>query len=203
MTGSVAALVLAFLPFAVSMSFTPGPNNLMLASAGARFGFARTLPHQAGVVLGFAVLTLTVGLGVAELIAAAPMLYMVMKVASIAYLLYLAWRIATAEGAKRGAEPARPMSFIQAALFQWVNPKGWVSALGAITAYTTLSANIRLQILLITLIFALVGVASTSTWAMFGQVIRRYLTTPRRRVAFNGVMAALLVGSIVPVVLER
>ncbi len=197
------AFMASLLPFAVAMSFTPGPNNLMLASAGARFGFARTLPHQAGVVLGFAVLTLTVGLGVAELIAAAPMLYMVMKVASIAYLLYLAWRIATAEGAKRGAEPARPMSFIQAALFQWVNPKGWVSALGAITAYTTLSANIRLQILLITLIFALVGVASTSTWAMFGQVIRRYLTTPRRRVAFNGVMAALLVGSIVPVVLER
>ena len=199
----VAAFVAPLLPFAAAMSFTPGPNNLMLASAGARFGFARTLPHQAGVVIGFAVLTLTVGLGVAGLIAAAPVLYTVMKYASITYLLYLAWRIATAESAKSATQAARPMSFLQAALFQWVNPKGWIMALGAVTTYTSLKADIRWQIVLITVIFAVVGAASALTWTVFGQVIRRYLTTPRKRVAFNWSMAALLVLSVFPVLLER
>ena len=203
MTGAVATLVLAFLPFAVSMSFTPGPNNLMLANAGARFGFARTLPHQCGVVLGFAVMTLTVGLGVAGLIKAAPLLYTVMKYASLLYLVYLAWRIATAEKVKAAQAAPRPMSFLQGAAFQWINPKGWIIALSAMTAFTTRGLDTWVQVLVITVVLAIVGVASTSTWAVFGTVISRYLTTPRRRTAFNWTMAALLIMSIIPVLLER
>ena len=203
MTGAVATLVLAFLPFAVSMSFTPGPNNLMLANAGARFGFARTLPHQCGVVLGFAVMTLTVGLGVAGLIKAAPLLYTVMKYASLLYLVYLAWRIAMAEKVKAAQAAPRPMSFLHAAAFQWINPKGWIIALSAMTAFTTRGVDVRLQVLVITVVLAIVGVASTSTWAVFGLVISRYLTTARRRVAFNWSMAGLLVISVVPVLVER
>ena len=203
MTGAIAALVLAFLPFAVSMSFTPGPNNLMLADAGARFGLARTLPHQAGVVLGFAVMTLTVGFGVAGLIQAAPLLYTVMKYASLLFLIYLAWRIATAEKVKSAQAPLRPMSFGQAAAFQWINPKGWIIALSAMTAFTSLRLEAWVQVVVITLVLAVVGVASTSTWAIFGLVISRYLTTPRRRTLFNWTMAALLIASVVPVLVER
>ena len=203
MTGSVAALVLAFLPFAVSMSFTPGPNNLMLASAGARFGFARTLPHQAGVVLGFALMTLIVGLGVAGLIKAAPLLYTAMKYASLLFLVYLAWRIATAETVKSAAATPRPMTFLQAAAFQWINPKGWIMALTAMTAFTTVALDARVQVVVIATVLAIVGAASTSTWAVFGLMISRYLTTPRRRTAFNWVMAALLIASIFPVLLEH
>ncbi len=203
MQATITTLILSILPFTISMSFTPGPNNLMLANAGARFGFMRTLPHQAGVIVGFAIMTMTVGFGVAGLIAAAPVLYTVMKYASIVYLLYLAWKIGTAEGAKPSATPPKPMTFLQAVAFQWVNPKGWIMALGAVTTYTTLTLDLRVQIVVITVIFAIIGVASTSTWAVFGQVIRRYLTTPRKRTVFNWSMAALLVASVAPVVVEH
>ncbi len=203
MKGAITTLVLAFLPFAVSMSFTPGPNNLMLANAGARFGFARTLPHQCGVVLGFAVMSLTVGLGVAGLIKAAPLLYTLMKYASLLFLVYLAWRIATAEKVTSSSVAARPMSFLQAAAFQWINPKGWIMALTAMTAFTTIALDVRVQVLVITLVLAVIGAASTSTWAVFGLVISRYLTTPRRRIVFNWTMAALLLGSVAPVLLEH
>ncbi len=203
MTAAVTTLVLAFLPFAVSMSFTPGPNNLMLANAGARFGFARTLPHQSGVVLGFAVMTLTVGLGVAGLIKAAPLFYTVMKYASLLYLVYLAWRIATAEKVRSVEASPCPMSFLHAALFQWINPKAWIMALSAMTAFTTRGVDVRLQVSVITVVLAIVGIASTSTWAVFGLVISRYLTTPRRRIAFNWTMATLLIISVVPVLIEH
>ncbi len=200
---TLVTLVTSLLPFAIAMSFTPGPNNLMVASSGMRFGFRRTLPQLAGVVIGFAVLTLIVGMGVAGLVSQTPALFKVMKFASIAYLLYLAWRIATSEGLKASEKSQRPITFLQAAAFQWVNPKGWMMALGAVTTYTTLALDLRLQVLMIVLVFAAVGVASTSTWALFGQVIRRYLTTPRKRIAFNWSMAGLLVLSIAPVLAEH
>ena len=200
---SMGALVVSFLPFAVAMSFTPGPNNLMLASAGARFGFMRTLPQQAGVVIGFAAMTLAVGFGIAAIVTAVPGLFTAMKFASVAYILYLAWRVATAESIQSGAPEARPIGFVQMAAFQWVNPKAWIMSLGAVTTYTTLAADLRLQIVVITLVLALVGVASTSAWVVFGQVIRRYLTTPRKRIAFNWTMAGLLVLSVAPVLVER
>ena len=119
------------------------------------------------------------------------------------FLAYLAWKIATAEGTKAAAAAPRPMSFLQAAAFQWINPKGWIIALSAMSAFTTLALDVRVQVVVITLVLALVGAASTSTWAVFGLVISRYLTTPRRRIAFNWTMAALLMASVVPVLLER
>ncbi len=203
MQATVATLAVSLLPFAISMSFTPGPNNLMVANSGMRFGFRRTLPQVAGVVSGFALLNLVVGLGVSGLISAMPGLFTVMKFASIAYLLYLAWRIATAEGLKTAGTSAKPIGFLQAVAFQWINPKAWMMAVGAVTTYTTLAFDLRLQVLVIVLVFAVVGVASTSTWTLFGQLIRRYLTTPRKRVAFNWTMAGLLVASIAPVLVEH
>ena len=193
----------SLLPFALVMSFTPGPNNLMLATAGARFGFAGTLPHQAGIVIGFAVMTLGVGFGIAALITAVPAIFYTMKVASVAYMLWLAWKIARAEQVGPSIAEAEPIGFLQAAAFQWINPKAWIIALGAVTTYTTLASDLRLQIVVITLVLALVGVVSSSTWVVFGQVIRRYLTTPRKRTAFNWTMAGLLVLSVAPVLVER
>jgi threonine/homoserine/homoserine lactone efflux protein len=200
---SLASLIVSFLPFAIATSFTPGPNNLMLASAGARFGFARTLPQQAGVVIGFAIMTLAIGFGIAAMLTALPAVFLTMKVVSIAYMLWLAWKIAAAETINAKPSGEKPMGFLRAAAFQWVNPKGWMMALGAVTTYTTLSTDLWRQILVIAVILALVGVASTSTWVLFGQIIRRYLTTPARRIAFNWTMAGLLVLSIVPVLVDR
>lgn len=200
---NVMAFFAGVLPFAIAMSFTPGPNNLMLASAGARFGFARTWPHQLGILIGFAVMTLCVGLGLAALILAVPPLYMAMKIASIVYILYLAWKIGNAEAASPEAGAGSPMGFFAAAGFQWINPKAWIMTLTATATYTTPNADQHLQILLLTLVFMVVGAASSSTWVVFGQLIRRYLTSPRRRVAFNWTMAVLLVASIVPALVEH
>lgn len=200
---NVAAFLAGVLPFAVAMSFTPGPNNLMLASAGARFGFARTWRHQAGIVIGFAIMMLCVGFGIAALIVGIPGLYTTMKIASIFYILYLAWKIGTAEATAPDARTGNPMGFLAAAGFQWVNPKAWIMTLTCMATYTTPRQDMRLQILLLTLLLAVVGAASSSTWVAFGQLIRRYLTSPGRQVAFNWTMAALLVLSILPAVFER
>ena len=198
-----AAFLASVLPFAVAMSFTPGPNNLMLASAGARFGFAQTWRHQLGIVVGFAIMMLCVGFGIATLIAAMPALYTAMKVASVLYILFLAWKIGTAELAAPNARTSNPMGFLAAAGFQWINPKAWILTLTCIATYTTPRQDMRVQILLLTALLMGVGAASSSAWVAFGQLIRRYLTSPGRQVTFNWTMAALLVASIVPAVFER
>src|SRR5882672_3861123 len=116
----------AALIFALAMAFTPGPNNVMLAASGARFGIRRTLPHLAGVTIGFPVMILLVGLGLASILLASPMLQLGMKIVSCAYLLWLALQIARSSGAGSDKNGAKPMSFLQAAAFQWVNPKAWL-----------------------------------------------------------------------------
>jgi threonine/homoserine/homoserine lactone efflux protein len=200
---NVPAFLAGVFPFAIAMSFTPGPNNLMLASAGARFGFARTWRHQLGIVVGFAIMTLCVGFGIAAFIAAVPALYTAMKIASIVYILFLAWKTATATADAPSGNPGTPMGILAAASFQWINPKAWIMTLTAMATYTTPQHDARLQILLLVAVFAVVGAASSSTWVAFGQLIRRYLTSKRRRVAFNVIMAALLIASIVPAIFEH
>ena len=114
----------ALLLFAFVSSITPGPNNLMLMTSGANFGFRLTLPHLAGVGLGFTLMIILVGLGVMQLFEAFPQSYTLLKVLSIAYLLYLAGKIALAKHTSQGnVQRNKPMTFIQAVLFQWVNPK--------------------------------------------------------------------------------
>ena len=200
---NVVPFLAGVLPFAIAMSFTPGPNNLMLAGAGARFGFTRTWRHQLGIVVGFAIMMLGVGFGIAALIATVPSLYAVMKIASIVYILYLAWKTGTAAAAAPDGTAGNPMGFVAAAGFQWINPKAWIMTLTAMATYTTPRQDARLQVLLLVMVFAVVGAASSSTWVAFGQLIRRYLTSHARRVAFSWIMAALLVLSIVPAIFEH
>jgi threonine/homoserine/homoserine lactone efflux protein len=200
---TIIAILAGVLPFAIAMSFTPGPNNLMLASSGARFGFRRTWRHQLGIVVGFAVMMLGVGFGIAAVIAAVPSLYRAMKIASMVYILYLAWKTGSAEGATPEAAAGHPLGFLAAAGFQWINPKAWIMTVTAMTTYTTPRLNMNLQVFVLALVFAVVGAASSSTWVIAGQLIRRYLTSPRRRIVFNWTMAALLVVSIIPALFER
>lgn len=198
-----AAFLATVLPFAIAMSFTPGPNNLMLASAGVRFGFARTVPHQAGIVAGFAIMVFCIGFGIAALIAAVPPLYRAMRIAGIAYILWLAWTIATAAPGGDAGGKRRPMGFVGAAAFQWINPKAWIMTVTALATHTSARDGPAHQVLLLAAAFAVVGAASSATWAAFGQLIRRYLTSPGRQVAFARIMALLLVASIGPVLFER
>ncbi len=186
--------------FAFVSSITPGPNNLMLMASGANFGVRRTLPHMAGVVLGFLFMLVLVGIGLSQVFDAWPPAHDVLKAVSVAYLLYLAWKIATAAPPEdRGDAPqGRPFTFLQASAFQWVNPKAWAMALTAVTAY---APGRELQtILLVALVFGLINLPAVSSWTILGQQMRRVLTSGRRLRAFNMVMAALLVASLYPVV---
>jgi len=191
-------LLSALVAFAFVSSITPGPNNLMLMASGANFGFRRTIPHMLGVGLGFVVMVLLVGAGLVQVFDAYPLSHTILKVASVAYLLYLAFKIATAAPIQDGQDQGTPMTFLQAAAFQWVNPKAWTMALTAVTVYTpdtTLWA-----ITIVAIVFGAVNLPSVSSWTLLGQQMARVLTNPARLAAFNWIMAALLVASLYPVI---
>ncbi|WP_372570286.1 LysE family translocator [Ruegeria jejuensis] len=190
-------LLLAFVGFAFVSSVTPGPNNLMLMASGANFGFRRTIPHMLGVGIGFTLMIVLVGAGLLGLFDRFPVSYVILKTLSVAYLLYLAWKIATAAPIDRQAEAGTPMRFLQAVAFQWVNPKAWAMALTAISVYAP-DRSIP-AILLVAAIFGAVNMPCISSWTVLGQQLARFLRNPRQLRLFNGMMAALLVASLYPV----
>ncbi len=171
----------------------------MLMTSGANFGLRRTLPHLLGVALGFPLMILPVGLGVMELFDLWPPSYTLLKVLSVAYMLWLAWKIAHASAPKEAGVDARPLTFVQAAAFQWVNPKAWSMALGAITLYAA-SCDLT-AVVTVAATYATLGLVSAVFWTSLGTAVRRLLAQPRRLRAFNWTMAILLVGSMVPVLL--
>ena len=187
--------LLALTAFALDSSITPGPNNLMLMSSGANFGLRRTVPHALGVGIGFTLMIVLVGVGLMGLFDLFPILNTVLKVVSVAYLLWLAWKIANAAAPDTaGSSSGKPMTFMQAVLFQWVNPKAWSMALTAIALYAP-DRNI-VAVLLVAVVFGIINLPSTSLWAVMGQVLRGWLSSPARLRIFNWTMAALLVGSL-------
>jgi len=190
-------LLLGLATFAFVSSITPGPNNLMLMASGANFGFRRTIPHMIGVALGFVLMVVLVGIGLAELFERYPLSHTALKGASVVYLLYLAWRIATASAPGSATGGGRPFGFLQAAAFQWVNPKAWAMALTAVTAYT--ASRSLADIVLVAVVFGAINLPSVGSWALLGQELRRVLTSPGRLRVFNAAMALLLVASLYPV----
>lgn len=186
--------ILALLAFGVVSSFTPGPNNLMLMASGANFGVRRTMPHMWGVVIGFSLMIIIVGLGLFGLFHAWPASMTVLKAGSVLYTLWLAWKIARAGEPETGDTVGKPMTFLQAAAFQWVNPKAWSMGLTAIALY---APDERFgSILTLAAIFGVLGIGSTGTWMLLGLSIRNWLSSPIRLRIFNYGMAALLVGSL-------
>lgn len=190
-------LLIGLATFALVSTITPGPNNLMLMSSGANFGFKRTLPHMLGIGVGFSFMVMLVGVGLVGIFELFPASYTVLKVLSITYLLYLAFKIATAGAPSAGKEKGKPITFLQAAAFQWVNPKAWSMALSAVSVYAP-STNIS-SIVIVSLVFAMMNMPSTSVWTVLGKQMQRYLTSHKRLRIFNGVMGLLLVASVVPV----
>jgi threonine/homoserine/homoserine lactone efflux protein len=196
------ALILTSIPFMTSMGITPGPNNILVAGSGVNFGFRATIPHILGVTVGYPVMLLIVGLGLAKIFIAIPAIHVVLKYVCIAYLLYLAWRIAMASAMGEAQRTTKPMTFLQAAAFQWVNGKGWVIALGAVTTYTVVDQTLPLQIVALASIAVAITLVCVSCWTLFGAFLRQFLHTEKRRRWFNYSMAALLVVSILPVLWE-
>jgi threonine/homoserine/homoserine lactone efflux protein len=192
---------LALVSFAFATSITPGPNNIMLTASGVSFGFVRTIPHMLGIGAGFMALLVAVGLGIGAIFAAVPQLQTILKAVGAAYMLWLAWKVANAGAAGEGADPrSRPMTLWEAAAFQWVNPKAWVMAIGAMAVYVRPDHALA-DILTVTLIFGMVNVPSVGTWAAFGHVLRHVLREPGKVRLFNITMALLLVASILPIIL--
>ena len=197
MSSLTPELLAALALFAFVSSITPGPNNTMLMASGANFGFRASIPHMIGVSGGFLLLVVAVGLGLGGLFAAYPELHDVLAVAGGLYLLWLAWKIATSSGLGMGEAGARPQTFLQAAAFQWVNPKAWVMAVTAMATYTD-ETQYFLTVMLVGVAFAAVNLPSVSTWAGFGSALRDWLSVPVRLKWFNISMAVLLVISLWP-----
>lgn len=195
-------LFLSLITFAFVSGMTPGPNNTMLMASGVNFGFERTRPHILGVVIGFTIMMLAVGLGVGRVFALYPPLYAVLRVVSVGYLLWLAWRIGTA-GATNPivGEEAQPMTFLEAALFQWVNPKGWMVCLSVAANYVSPN-DLAADIAILSAVFLIISIISASTWALFGTSLRPFLQNAKSMRVFNGIMAVALVLSLLPVIRE-
>lgn len=189
-------LLAALAAFAFVSSITPGPNNLMLMASGANYGFLRTLPHMAGVALGFTVMVALVGVGLTRIFDALPGSRTALQLLCLVYLLWLAWKIAHAAAPGSEGGRGRPMTFTQAAAFQWVNPKAWAMALTAVGAYAP--GEDLPAVLLVALVFGAINLPSVSTWVVLGQQLRRWLQNPSRLKWFNRMMAVLLILSTLP-----
>jgi len=191
--------ILSFTLFASVSAFTPGPNNIMLAASGANFGFRSSLPHILGVSVGFILLVIAAGFGLAGLFSTFPELYDILKIVSFLFLVYLAWKIGSA-GQTQNHSRGEPLRFWQAAIFQLVNPKGISVIISSVTAYTSSATAVASEVFILFIVFSFVTVGSTCTWTLFGLMIKKILNTRKRLRIFNITMAGLLLASLLPII---
>ncbi len=174
---------------------------MMMLASGVNYGFRRSVPHLLGISLGFCFMIVAVGLGLAALFTQFPVLHTLLKVVGTLYMLWLAYKIATSTGGIEGKNAA-PMTFLQACAFQWVNPKAWMMALGALSTYPVASQAYLPQVLLVSLVFGIFNMPCVAVWLGLGSGLKSYLDQPAYLKAFNYLMAALLVASLYPIAVE-
>ena len=195
-------ILISIFMFSFASSITPGPNNIMLLSSGLTFGYRRTVPHMLGVVLGFPLMPIFVGLGLGEFFKIYPSALDVLKVIGIAYLLFLAWKIANSSPEfKKKDEDSQPMKFLPIVLFQWLNPKNWIKIITGMSVYVTSVEYASIQIIIISIIFFLTVLVSANSWAIGGVVLKKLIKSPKGIKRFNVIMAIILVLSLVPSVI--
>lgn len=196
---------LALAMFSFVMSVTPGPNNIMLLASGAQFGFRRTLPHMVGIGVGMAVLISSSLLGLGALFVLYPPLYIVLKWVGGGYLLWLAWKIASApvNGISIEREQqASPMLWWQAALFQLINPKAWMMAISSVGTFSVQGDLYVQSGLWILVVFACINFPTISLWAGLGVSIRGWLTNAKRQRTFNLVMGVATALTLIMIIKE-
>ena len=192
--------ILPLMGFIIVMTVTPGPNNFMLLASGANFGFRRSIPHILGITLGCQVLLVAVALGLGSLLLAWPQALDVLRVLCVLILFYLAWLLVRPGSSSSDPEKRpRPLTLLEAALFQWVNPKAWMMIIAVVTTYTQ-AGNMATSLLIIAALFAVLGIPMISVWNLFGVSLQRWLSDPLRARAFNWLMAVLLLASLYPIV---
>ena len=194
------SLISSFIVFCFVSAITPGPNNLMLLASGANFGIRKTLPHMFGIVLGFSFMIIVIGFGLAQVFDIFPALYTILKCIAVIYLLYLSYKIA-ATNSKIISEKSisTPITFLQAVIFQWVNPKAWTMALAAVAVYTPQPIT-NSHVLFVSSVFGIIILMSINVWLVLGAQIRHFLTTAARLRTFNFAMAFLLILSLYPII---
>ncbi|NBT94373.1 MAG: LysE family translocator [Chloroflexi bacterium] len=193
--------LVALVIFAAVTSVTPGPNNAMVLASGVHFGFRRTIPHMAGIALGYGVMLAIIGAGVGTAMSVSPLVEVGMRLASGAWMVWVAWSLARSTDAGRDAARIRPMTFLEGALFQWVNPKGWVLAISSMSLFTK-SGDLVTDIAIVVAVYVVTCLPSSSIWTAFGVSLRRFLEVPWRLRAFNISMAILLLASTLPLIFE-
>ena len=207
MRGLDVSWLLSAAGFALAMSATPGPNNAMVAASGANFGMARTLPHILGVSIGFPVMFAAVALGAGGVLRVHSGIYAALHWLGAAYLLWLAWHVATARPAGDQDAPrarrSRPLRFVEAALFQWANPKAWLIAMSGVAAYATQDDRVsEPRVLLLAVLFLIICVPTVTLWTSIGAGTARLLRTKQQMRLFNLGMALLLVASLIALLIE-
>lgn len=195
-------LLSAIFIFAIATSVTPGPNNIMMMTSGLNYGVKKSMPHLFGICVGFPAMVMVVGLGLGFIFERYAFIHELIKVVGILYLLYLAWAIAQSTPMGLEGKASKPISFIQGALFQWVNPKAWITATSAIAAYTSSAADVYLQVGIIAAVFFLVAFPCVGAWVVFGARLKQLLQKPAHQSVFNRVMSLLLVLSVLPAIVE-
>lgn len=194
--------LVSLLVFAVIAAFTPGPNNIMIMSSGLNHGVRASMPHLFGICLGFPSMILAVGFGLGYLFNSFPVFHKVVQVIGVIYLFYLAWMIARSVPSELKSEESPPLTFVQAALFQWINPKAWVMGTSALAAYTTVGTSMVTQVLTVVVVFMLMAFPSAGVWLLFGSALRRLLSRPAYQRWFNVFMGVLLVLTMIPVIVD-
>ncbi|HHL42066.1 MAG TPA: LysE family translocator [Hellea balneolensis] len=200
-------LFVSFVGFAFLASLTPGPNNFMLMSSGALFGFRRTLPHIFGVFIGFNILMLASILGLGILVERFPWLLSVVKVTGALWLAWLGFQYAraafhhSASIKKATKNRSRPLRFYEAALYQWANPKAVIIAIAVAGAYVGISNNLALRASLICGAFIIAGAVAASTWTVAGSTLNRIMSNGRPALALNVILATLLFATALMILL--
>ncbi len=196
-------MIFSIISFGLASTLTPGPNNMMLLSSGLTFGYKRTIPHALGVNFGFPVMVICVGLGLGKLFEVFPFIYVALKVVGIGYLFWMAWHIANTKGSlDTDNTKDKPFTFLQAALFQWINPKAWVMAVTSTAAFITDHQIAYVQVIIISSIYFFCAILSTNSWALGGVMLRLLIKKERFVQIFNITMAILIVGSMMPFIFE-
>ncbi|OUX24778.1 MAG: lysine transporter LysE [Euryarchaeota archaeon TMED255] len=196
------SLLPGLLMFALVSSITPGPNNLMLMASGVNFGLRATIPHLLGVVIGHALMTIALGMGISSLLNSIPQAHLALKILGVTYVLFLAWKIFNVNSGEQTENTTKgtPFSFSQAIAFQWINPKGWTLTLTALTLYSVVS-SIE-SILLVALAFASINLPCVTVWTLAGIKLRNLLKNPKYLKLFNLIMASLLIISVLPAIIS-
>lgn len=198
------AMILSIATFTLSTSISPGPNNIMLLSSGLTFGYKKTIPHMTGVFLGFPVMVLVIGLGMGALFEKFPIVLTVLKIVGILYLFWMAYKIANNSSSYDVDENSKsqPFSFVQAAMFQWVNPKAWIMAITSVSVFVTSNEHGITQVIIISIIYFLSGCISCNSWAFGGTILKKFIKSEKSVQRLNILMAILLIASVLPIIFE-